>query len=178
MVLRMKMQMLDAAPASHVNFPNLGGLEALILGSFVLVMMMLFHGVGLNRIIRQYKARAGTLLELQRSRWFAGCLFGWTTFLILSLHMIEVITWAAILNILGLTPDLHDSIYFCANSYTTLGLGDVLVPHAWREISPIMAMSGLFTFGFTTSVLFNLVGEHNALIEKLRPLLSISKRRK
>ena len=144
------------------------GLAALSLGSFVLVLITLFHGGGLTRIIRHYKWLSDRLLERRRGRFHAGVIFGWTTYLILMLHIIEVCVWAAILNVLHLTPDLHDAIYFCANSYTTLGLGDVLVPHAWREISPIMAMSGLFTFGFTTSVLFNLVGEQETLLGKLK----------
>src|SRR5450631_241738 len=131
------------------------GLAALSLGSLILVLITLFHGGGLSRIIRHYKSLSNHLLERRRSHFHAGVIFGWTTYLILMLHLIEVCVWATILIVLHLTPDIHDAIYFCANSYTTLGLGDVLVPHAWREISPIMAMSGLFTFGFTTSVLFN-----------------------
>ena len=144
------------------------GLAALTLGSIVLVLITLFHGGGLSRIIRHYKSLSNRLLERRRGLFHASVILGWTTYLILMLHIIEVCGWAAILNILHLTPDLHDAIYFCANSYTTLGLGYVLVPHAWREISPIMAMSGLFTFGYTTSVLFNLVGEQEILVEKLR----------
>src|SRR5664279_917795 len=144
------------------------GLAALSLGSLVLVVITLFHGKGLTSIIRHYKSLSNTLLEKRRGHLHANAIFGWITYLILMLHIIEVCIWATILNVLHLTPDLHDAIYFCANSYTTLGLGDVLVPHAWREISPIMAMSGLFTFGFTTGVLFNLVGEQEALIQKLR----------
>jgi hypothetical protein len=144
------------------------GLAALSLGSFILVVITVLHGGGLTRIIRHYKALSQRLLDRRRSRFHAGVVFAWTTYLILMLHIIEVCIWAAILTGLHLTPDMHDAIYFCANSYTTLGLGDVLVPHAWREISPIMAMSGLFTFGFSTAVLFNLVGDQEALIEKLR----------
>lgn len=152
---------MDATPSKFA------GLEALILGSIVLVLMSLYHGIGINWVMRMYKTSGTKLIALHRRPWHASYLFAWTTFFILVLHLTEISAWATILFAMHLTPNLHDSIYFCANSYTTLGLGDVLVPHAWREISPIMAISGLFTFGFTTGVLFNLIGQHDTLVEQL-----------
>ena len=50
----------------------------------------------------------------------------------------------------------------------------MLLPADRRELSPIMAISGLFTFGWTTSVMFNIVGDHRHLLEGLRR--SVTKR--
>jgi hypothetical protein len=66
-----------------------------------------------------------------------------------------------------LLPDIHDAIFFSANTYTSLGYGDMHLPYNWRELSPIMAISGLFTFACTTSQLFNIVGLHHEVVEKL-----------
>jgi hypothetical protein len=63
---------------------------------------------------------------------------------------------------------MGDAVYFCADSYTTLGEADMMLPASWRELSPIMAISGLFTLGWTTTVMFSIVGDHHDLIEDRR----------
>ena len=92
---------------------------------------------------------------------------GWSVFLMLSLHIIEIIAWGFGLIWLGLILRPGDAIYFCANAYTTLGYGAVdLDPH-WRNISPIIAISGLFTFAWTTSSLVSVMSNHLKLMEQL-----------
>ena len=81
--------------------------------------------------------------------------------------IIGVLAWAFSLTHLGLISDAKNAVYFCANAYTTLGYGQVdLDPH-YRIISPIIGISGLFTFAWTTSALVTIVVGHNALIEQL-----------
>ena len=94
-------------------------------------------------------------------------LFGTAVFLLLSLHIIGVIWWAIVLTRLGLIHTAKDAIYFCANAYTTLGYGQVDLDPQYRIISPIIGISGLFTFAWTTSMLVNIVRDHNALLETL-----------
>jgi hypothetical protein len=69
-------------------------------------------------------------------------LFGWSIFLMLTLHIAEILIWAFTLNHLGLIARVHDAIYFCANAYTTLGYGTVALEPQWRNISPVIAISG------------------------------------
>ena len=85
----------------------------------------------------------------------------------LFLHMTEVCLWGLVLRKAGLVDNLRNAIYFSANTYTTLGMGSMLLPHSWRELSPIIAMSGLFTFAWTTSEMFNIVGDQHDLVTEL-----------
>ena len=48
-------------------------------------------------------------------------------------------------------------------AYTTLGEGAVSLPEPWLLIGPIIAMSGLFTFGWTASVLVGIMTEYGQL---------------
>jgi hypothetical protein len=91
-------------------------------------------------------------------------LFGWSVLLLLALHIVEVVMWAYSLMYLGLIAHAYDAIYYCANAYTTLGYGTVDLESHWRNISPIISISGLFTFAWTTSVLVDVVGSHKQLI--------------
>ena len=142
-------------------------MAALGIGAFILVGLVLFHGAGLHRILTQHK-RGQRRLRLGRPHLVsASFLFGWSVFLMLSLHIVEIMTWAFVLAHMGLVVRAYDAIYFCANAYTTLGYGNVdLGPH-WRNISPIIAISGLFTFAWTTSALVDVVAAHGQLIEQL-----------
>jgi Ni/Co efflux regulator RcnB len=85
----------------------------------------------------------------------------------LLLHILEITIWAFLLTHTGLIVRAYDALYFCANAYTTLGFGNVDLGTPWRNISPIIGISGLFTFAWTTSALVQVVASQNQLIEKL-----------
>jgi hypothetical protein len=140
---------------------------AIIIGSIILVSLVLFHGMGVHWVSTIHK-RGELRLRAGRPHVFAALLlFGTAIFLLLSLHIIGVIWWAIVLTRLGLIHTAKDAIYFCANAYTTLGYGQVDLDPQYRIISPIIGISGLFTFAWTTSMLVNIVRDHNALLETL-----------
>jgi hypothetical protein len=69
---------------------------------------------------------------------------------------------------MGFVKRVSDAMYFCANTYTTLGAGSVDIDKNWRYITPIIAISGLFTFAWTTSALVNVVASNGRLLEQLK----------
>jgi hypothetical protein len=140
---------------------------ALGLGAIILVCLVLFHGSGIHWILI-YHQRNGRRLWLGRPHHIeATLLFGTSVFLMLSLHIFGVLVWAFMLAHLGLILKANDAIYFCANAYTTLGYGTVDIDPLWRNISPIIGISGLFTFAWTTSALVGVVTGHSRLLEQL-----------
>jgi hypothetical protein len=142
-------------------------MAALWIGAFILVLLALFHGTGLHRILRMTRKGERRLLVGRPHVLPAEFLFGWSIFLMLTLHIAEILIWAFTLNHLGLIARVHDAIYFCANAYTTLGYGTVALEPQWRNISPVIAISGLFTFAWTTSTLVDVVRSHRILIDQL-----------
>jgi hypothetical protein len=85
----------------------------------------------------------------------------------LNLHIVEVAIWGFALRGAGLIVHAYDAIYFCANCYTTLGMGKVDVGDHWRIITPIIGISGLFTFAWTTSALVNVVASNRRLLDQM-----------
>ena len=77
-------------------------------------------------------------------------------------HLSEVGLWSAALIGVGAISSPRDAFYFVAGTYTTLGYGEGTLPHQWRLMAPMIAISGLFAFGWTTSVLMSLVAQVNA----------------
>jgi hypothetical protein len=142
-------------------------MAALGIGSLILVGLALFHGAGLHMISIQQKRRQRQL-RLGRPRLAAGALlFGRSVFLMLALHVVEIMIWAFVIIHLGFVKHAYDAIYYCANPYTTLGMGSLDVDTNWRNISPVIAISGLFTFAWTTSALVDVVASNGRLLEQL-----------
>ncbi len=81
---------------------------------------------------------------------------------LLALHLSEVVLWSAALVWGGIVPDWSKAAYFAANCYTALG-EPFSLPHEWRIVPPIIAMSGIFAFGWTASVFVNFVARYNEL---------------
>jgi hypothetical protein len=123
--------------------------------------------------------QVSTLSLVRRQRWerrlrrgrpyiFAVLLlFGWSVFLMLGLHIAEFAIWAYALLYMGLITHAYDALYFCANAYTTLGYGSVDLGMQWRNLSPIVGISGLFTMAWTTSALVGVVSSHRQLLEQI-----------
>lgn len=61
--------------------------------------------------------------------------------------------WATAFYALGVFLSLEGSVYFSLVAYTTLGFGDILLPHEWRLLGGMAAANGLLSFGLLTAML-------------------------
>ena len=143
-------------------------LKVIALGALMLLIITLIHGAGLNQIVALYQNRAERLRTHNRHPRMASLLFAGSIVLMLFLHLTEITIWGVVLYKIKLVESSRDAIYFAANTYTTLGMGPMALPHDWRELSPMIAIAGLFTFAWTTSEMFNLVGENRNLAKDLK----------
>lgn len=148
-------------------FPDFIPLEVLLFGGVMLLIIVLIHGAGLDYIVALYKRKAERLLARERHPKLAVYIFAAAILFMLLLHITEACIWGVVLNKSGLIASLRDSIYFSANTYTTIGYGKMILPESWRELSPIMAISGLFTFAWTTGEMFGIVGQQRQLVADL-----------
>ena len=128
----------------------------IVFGTLPLVVTLFIHGIGMyavqSRFERHVKREPGTRL---RNELF----FGAMILLMLATHLVEIIVWTATLLFVGAIASLRDAFYYVAGTYTTLGYGEDTLPRAWRLLGPMIAISGLFAFGWTTGVLVNLVSQ-------------------
>jgi type IV secretory pathway VirB3-like protein len=147
--------------------PGVVPVEVLVFGGVMLVIIVLIHGAGLDRIVARYRRKADILRARGWHPHVATYIFAAAILLMLLLHITEACIWGVVLNKIGLISNLRDSIYFSANTYTMIGYGQMILPYEWRELSPIMAISGLFTFAWTTGEMFNVVHYRHDLVAEL-----------
>lgn len=61
--------------------------------------------------------------------------------------------WALVYDFIDVFPTLEESLYFSIVTYTTLGYGDVILPHEWRILSGMTSANGFLNFGLITAIL-------------------------
>jgi uncharacterized membrane protein SpoIIM required for sporulation len=124
------------------------------MGALLLILATLLHGLGMYLVHARFD-RHWPDYEHQRVR--RQFFFGVLVFLILVTHLAEVLMWAITLRSVGAITGFRDAFYYAAVTYTTLGYNSEMLPSAWRILAPMIAMSGLFAFGWTTGVLVSMV---------------------
>ncbi len=65
--------------------------------------------------------------------------------------------WAGGFYVIGAFSTLEESLYFAMASFTTLGFGDILLPHEWRLLSGFAAANGLMLFGLNAALLMDVM---------------------
>ncbi|HLX29147.1 MAG TPA: ion channel [Casimicrobiaceae bacterium] len=145
---------------SIIPFPDL------LLGGALLVAVVLIHGVGIRLVSGHFRKRSNLVARRAHASLRLDALLGVVIFLLLALHLAEVVFWTAALVYSRLVTDWRTAAFFAANTYTTVGYGKFVLPQEWNMMSPIISISGLFTFGWTGSVLVGFVTSLNQLSDR------------
>lgn len=141
----------------------------LLLILFLLVSACVaIHGIGMTLGIRwlgRSWPRKDSRFKLVRTFWLlVRVVYG-----LLLLHLLQISVWAAFYQFGGCFPDFATSFYYSASSYSTVGYGDVVLPHEWRILGAVEAVTGVIMFGWSTGALFTIVHHLHAYDLKLRP---------
>lgn len=72
-------------------------------------------------------------------------------------HVAEALVWALFLRWRRILASVPEGLYFAAVTLTTLGYGDVVLSRPFRQIAPLIAISGVLMFGCSTAFIFVLM---------------------
>ncbi len=130
----------------------------ILAGLVGMVLMIFVHGLGIRRITRRFAA-SWVHVKPNTPYWRVDVYLVRAVGSLATLHLVETLVWAVPIQMLGIIPSLRDSYYYVLESYTTLGEGTIQLPSHWRLLGPIIAMSGVFAFGWTGSVLVSIMAD-------------------
>jgi hypothetical protein len=140
----------------------------ILLGLALTMSTLIIHSLGMYQVMHRFELNWKTYLNEQNEFW-RQLYFGRLVVLMLMTHLVEVGLIAVVLLEIQAFPELRTAFYFTGETYTTLGFGDILLPHEWRQLALFIAMSGLFAFGWSTGVLVSIVGKtYEAQFSNLR----------
>jgi hypothetical protein len=81
-----------------------------------------------------------------------------TVAILMLAHIVEIATWAAALDVLGIKINGIDTFEFAFENYTALGYGDALpVNPVRRLVGPVVALNGLLLIGWSVAVIFEVM---------------------
>lgn len=118
----------------------------------LIIVTLLLQCSGLAALILWVRrAVAGDLRRLGLFR--SATLVVQLTTAVIVLHGVLILFWAGCYRWLCF-PSWESAFYFSACSYTTVGYGDIVLPHNWRMLGPLEGIIGVLMCGISVSVLF------------------------
>ena len=111
------------------------------------------HAGGLSAALRWLPRRREFYAGFWHWTGVFSCLAAW----MIVLHLFEIAIWALFFHWNGTMPDAASALYFSAVTYTTTGYGDILLPHEWRLLSGVEALTGILMCGWSTGFFFAVV---------------------
>lgn len=151
-----------AGPAAEVATALTDPFVELALATLILVPIIVVHGWSLGRVSKVFSTHFA-LYTPETARWRVTVLTGFTITALVVIHLLETLLWTVPLLWLGIMDNFRDAYYYVLEAYTTLGEGTLYLPDEWRLVGPVIAISGLFTFGWTASVLVYVMGQTGKL---------------
>lgn len=130
----------------------------ILLGLSLTACTLAIHSIGMYLVMHRFEVH-WPIYSKEKDEYRRQLYFGGLVMTMLLTHVLEVFVIAMVLFAIHAFPYIRTSFYFTGETYTTLGFGDILLPAAWRQLALFIAMSGLFSFGWSTGVLVSIVGK-------------------
>lgn len=127
-------------------------LTQIFLGSILLTLSILL-GAASALLVETMLARMHPWLLREPHRPKLLVVIAGVSLWVLGMITVGVWLWAFAFFGLGVFATLEESVYFSLVTFTTLGFGDVLLPHQWRLLGGMAAANGFLSFGLLTALL-------------------------
>jgi hypothetical protein len=135
-------------------------LKELIWGALLVAVSLFIHAIGMiltQNAANNLKARPG---EVESVSAGIGILI-LSSWMIIVVHLSEVLVWALFFLWKGAMPNFSVSFYFSLNEYTTLG-SEYNLPRDWHLLEGMIATTGLLGFAWSTGTLLTLAQDFQA----------------
>ncbi|WP_353428264.1 hypothetical protein NHB34_03520 [Polynucleobacter sp. MWH-UH19D] len=130
-------------------------LEAFALGCLILIACVLIHALFLLFIT--YRSKRELLVAVHKGQIaFIYLLFVACVLVLLISHMIQIYLWGVALYYFDVIHHFHAAMVYAGSTYTTVGFVIDPLPLQWQLLSVIMAVSGIFSFAWSTSIMFSI----------------------
>lgn len=126
-----------------------------------MVIVLMFHGSGINHINMRFETK--TNANLERGQYHRVFMHFYASFFFIALlHICEIILWCFFLLGLGILDDGIQALLFAGSCYTTVGFVADVLPAGWKSLAFFIAFTGLFSFAWTTSTMIGMTAAYKA----------------
>lgn len=133
--------------------PEVFNLPALAIGCLTMLLCLTIQASAAHTVSLRMKPLIQQFIE-KRHGYLAQAIFLCSALLLLMSHLFQIYIWGLLLYETGVMANEHQAMVFAGSTYTTVGFTNDPLPLNWQLVTIIMATSGLFSFGWSTSVMF------------------------
>ena len=135
--------------------PDIFNWQAIVIGTVALLLCLATEGASVVVVMTRLKplVRAFTLAGRTVSAHVA---FFSSVLILLGSHLLQICIWAAFLYYAGTVDNPHTAALLAGSTYTTVGFANDTLTQQWQLRAVIMAVTGLFAFAWSTSILYAL----------------------
>jgi hypothetical protein len=120
-------------------------------GIALIAITMMIHAFGMIVTLAAGNAMQERLLRTKDFLANIAALIA-TSWIIVFVHLSEVMVWAAFFVLCGAMPSMTAAYYYALLQYVTVG-SELTLPVHWRLLGGLIGMAGLLTFAWSTTVL-------------------------
>jgi voltage-gated potassium channel len=131
-------------------------LVQLMLATMMVVITVLLHLFGLAMLMRVLRSHSRIF---RRLTIMPLTLLLAATIGIFVIHTLEIWIYALLYLQLGAFGHFEQALYFSTVTYSTIGYGDLLMPHQWRVLGAIEGAAGIIMLGWSTAFLVSLLSQ-------------------
>lgn len=127
-------------------------LDQLFLGGTVTLVSLVFATI-LWWSFSEFLETTNEWLRVPRRKWKYFAIMVMVVVVTMVMMSFGVWVWALIFRWMEVFPTLEEAVYYSLVAYTTLGLGDVVVPDKQRLLGGMTGANGFLMFGLMTAML-------------------------
>lgn len=128
----------------------------IFLGTILITLTIVVEVVFIELAVK-FLTKIGDKLHVKSLLRSRIVLLSTATLWILGALSIAIWIWAIAFTLVGAFAELETALYFSMVAFTTLGLGDIILPQDWRILSGFIATNGLVLFGLNTAFLLEVL---------------------
>lgn len=130
-------------------------IPALVIGALTLLFCLAMQGSTVALVMAIFKPRIRSMVAQKRN--IAGhAMFFASILTLLMAHLLQISVWAAVLDMVGGIANPHQAVLLAGSTLTTVGFANDTLPQQWQLFTVIMAVTGLFAFAWSTSIMYAL----------------------
>ena len=128
-------------------------LQAFLMGCLVLLICLAIQALFVVLAVSKCKRLISHLIK-EHKNLQAHFVFLLGILILLTSHLCQIYIWGLALNLYGVIDNMHQAMVYAGSTYTTVGFITDPLQTDWQLLSVIMAVSGLFAFGWSTAIIF------------------------
>lgn len=128
-------------------------LKAITIGCLTMMLCLFLQAILVHVATRTVGPAIGHLTN-SKSPLAAQLVFLVGAVALLFIHILQIYVWGYSLFYTGVINEPNTAVIFAGSTYTTVGFVDDPLPQKWQLLTVIMAASGLFAFGWSTSLMY------------------------